>query len=126
MHHRGEAHEHWGLLAGAEHLGHTQVADVGAGGELAVGTGAAGMHHALGDALAVEALQLLQQLHVLQQHRTVGAGGLRVLVVTHRGAIVAGQGGSLHGHRQQAGGEAGRYQQAAGLEQFEEGIMNLL
>lgn len=57
-----------GVFALAEDLGHAQVADIGAGDELAMGAGAAGMHHAFGNALAVETLQLLQQLHVLQQH----------------------------------------------------------
>jgi len=35
-----------------------------------------GMHHALWNALAVEALQFLQQLNVLKQRRPVGSGGL--------------------------------------------------
>lgn len=116
VHHRGEAHEYRGLLALAEDLGHAQVADIGAGDELAMGAGAAGMHHAFGNALAVETLQLLQQLHVLQQHRTVGPGGLRVLVVAHWRTVVTGQGRGLHGQRQEAGGQACRHQQAARTE----------
>jgi len=69
-----------------------------------VGAGTAGVYHALGDALAIEALQFLDQLHVLQQHRTIGAGGLRVLVVANRSTVVAGQVGGVYGQGKQAGG----------------------
>ncbi|MNV77448.1 hypothetical protein D3C71_1708680 [compost metagenome] len=49
------------------------------------------MHHALGNTLAVKTLELLDQLHVLQQYRAIGSGGLRVLVVANHCAIVTGQ-----------------------------------
>lgn len=62
------------------------------------------MHDALGNALAIEALQLLDQLHVLQQGGAVRAGGLRILVVAHQGAVVAREGG--------LGERRGRYQRA--------------
>jgi hypothetical protein len=42
------------------------------------------MHDALGYALAVEALQLLNKMGVLQKNRTFGAGSLGVLVVADR------------------------------------------
>ncbi len=55
--------------------------DVVGDGERAVGARALGVHHALGDALAVQVRQLLDQLEVLQQQRAARAGGQRVLVV---------------------------------------------
>ncbi|MNI69487.1 hypothetical protein D3C73_1252350 [compost metagenome] len=116
MHHGRKAHEHRRFLTWAEDFGDAQVADVGAGGELTVHPGTTGVHHPLWNAFAVEALQLLQQVGVLQQHRAVGAGRLRILVVTNRCTAVAGQGRGLDGHRQQAGGQACCNQQAAGLE----------
>ncbi len=69
------------MLTLAEDFRRGQVADVGAGRELAVGASTvgastAGMHHTFWNALAVEALQLLQQLYVLQQYRAIGTGGL--------------------------------------------------
>ena len=63
------------------------------------------MYHALGNALAVKALQFLDQLHILQQHRAIGSCSLRVLVVTYRGTVVASQRGGMHGKGQQAGGD---------------------
>ena len=42
--------------------------------------GAAGMDDALGDALAVEACELLDKVEVFQEHAAIGAGGLGVLV----------------------------------------------
>lgn len=89
VHHRGEAHEHRGSLPRGEYLGLGQCGNIGAGGELAMGTGTAGMHHTLRHPLAIKTLQLLDQLHVLQQGGAGTASGLRVLVVAHRGAIVA-------------------------------------
>ena len=82
-----------------------QVGDVFSGGELAMGTGTTGVHDALGDALATETLQLLQQLHVLQQGRAVGSGGLGILVVADRRAIVAGQRSSVGRQRKEARGK---------------------
>lgn len=63
------------------------------------------MHHALGDAFAIEALQLLDQLHILQQYRAAGASGLRVLIVTDRSAVIAGQRSGIDREGQQAGGQ---------------------
>jgi hypothetical protein len=100
----GEANEHRRGFTGREHLGLGQVAEVVRDGEDAVGAGTAGVYHALGDALAIEALQFLDQLHVLQQHRTIGAGGLRVLVVANRSTVVTGQVGGVYGQGKQAGG----------------------
>ena len=65
------------------------------------------MHHALGDTLAGKPLQLLNQLHVLQQHRAIGPGGLRVLVVTDHSAIVTGECVTLGRHGQQADSQQG-------------------
>lgn len=89
--HAGEAHEHRCLFAGREDLGAGQVGDVLGGDEHAVRAGAARVDDALGNALAIKALQLLDELHVLQQDRAVGAGRLRILVVADRRAVVAGQ-----------------------------------
>ncbi|MNQ59969.1 hypothetical protein D3C85_742350 [compost metagenome] len=105
VHHRGEAHEDRRAYALLENLGAGQVADIGGGDEFAVDTGATCMHHALRDALAIEALELLDQLHILQQGRAVRAGSLGVLVVADGGAVVAGQGGGKRRRSaQQTGG----------------------
>jgi hypothetical protein len=48
--------------------------------------GARGVHHALGNALAVEVLQLLDQVDILQQDRPARAGGDRVLAISYRDA----------------------------------------
>jgi hypothetical protein len=58
------------------------------------------MHHPFRDALAVEVLQLLDQVEVLQQQRAARAGAERVLVVGDRNPGGGGQrwfGGSLFG-----------------------------
>ena len=73
------------------------VADVAGDGEGAVSAPALGMHHALGDALAVLVRQLLEQLVVLHQHRAALAGGQRILIVGDRRT---GRGGHADlGHR---------------------------
>ncbi len=77
VNHGGEAYKYRGLLAGFENGRLAQVADVGGGRELAFDASATGMHDALRDAFAIKALQLLQQLHVLQQDRPFGACGLK-------------------------------------------------
>jgi hypothetical protein len=46
--------------------------------------------HALGDALAVEVLHLLEKLHILHQHRAARAGGQGVLAGDRR-AVGGGQ-----------------------------------
>ena len=43
--------------------------------------GTAGMDDAIGDALAVEACELLDKVEVFQEHATIGAGGLGMLIV---------------------------------------------
>jgi hypothetical protein len=55
------------------------------------------MDDALGNALAVEARQLFDQMMVLQQQRAVGACALRTLIVGNRRAVFVGQNG-LIGH----------------------------
>ena len=67
-------------------------------GQRAEGARALGMHHALGDALAVQVRQLLDQLVVLHQQRAARAGGQRILVVRHRGTGVGGQGLAILAH----------------------------
>ncbi|MNG09509.1 hypothetical protein D3C84_929280 [compost metagenome] len=91
VYYRRETHEYRGTLARGEHLGPGQLRNVAGGDELAMGTGTAGMNDTLRYALAVEALKLLDQLHILQQGGASAAGSLRVLVVAYRGAVVAGQ-----------------------------------
>jgi hypothetical protein len=71
--HGGEAHEDRCLAALGKYLGAAQCRNVGAGLKHAIRTGTAGVDHPLRYAFAIEALQLLHQLHVLQQHRAVGA-----------------------------------------------------
>ena len=61
-------------------------ADVAGDGQRAERPPALGMHHPLGDALAVLMRQLFEQLVVLHQHRTARAGGFAVLVVGNRRA----------------------------------------
>ena len=97
VHHRGETHEYRGGAAGGKDLGLAQVAQVIGDGKGAMGAGAPRMHDALRNALTVEALEFLDQLYVLQQHRPGGAGGLRVLVIANRGTVVTGQGRGLDG-----------------------------
>ena len=96
--HRREADEGLGLLPDlAEEPGPGPPGDVGGDLEGAVGGRAVGVHHPLGDALAVEAGQLLQQVLVLEEDRTARAGGLAALVVDDRCARLGGQGRLGHG-----------------------------
>lgn len=69
--------------------------------EEAVRAGAARVHDALGDALAVEMGVLLEKLPILHQQRPARAGGQAVLVVADRDA-----GGGGQGRRRHAGGLA--------------------
>ena len=55
--------------------------------EHAVGAGAAGVHHPLGDALVVEVHDLLAEVEVLQQGRAPRAGPQRVVGVVDRHAL---------------------------------------
>jgi hypothetical protein len=92
--HGGEAGEHLGLLAhGTEEPGAGEPGDVVRDGEGAEGAGALGVHAALGNDLAVQVGQLLEQPHILHQHRAARAGGEAVLVVDHGGAEGGGQRG---------------------------------
>ncbi len=90
--HGREAQEGLGLLA---HLGEEVrlgvLRDVGGHGEGAVGAGAAGVDHALGDALAVEVRELLEQHLVLDEQGPADAGGLALVVVGDRRAGLGGQ-----------------------------------
>lgn len=63
------------------------IADIVSHLELAVGTGTLGVDHALGDALAVEVCQQVNEVKVLQQQRAVGAHALGGLGVHDRAAI---------------------------------------
>ena len=76
MIYRGETHEHRSFFAGTEPLRLAQITDVGACGELTVDACAASMNHPFRDTLTVKALQFLQQLNVLQQHRTSQSSSL--------------------------------------------------
>ena len=53
--------------------------------------GATGVDHALRDALAVEVLQLLLEVVVLQQHRAAGAGLERMVGLGAAHALRGGQ-----------------------------------
>ena len=93
----GEADGEVGALAllleqlGAGVLRDRLVADRAVRLEVAVGDDAAGVDDALGDALAVEVADLLEELVVLQRRRPAGADGALVLVVVDRVALAVGQ-----------------------------------
>lgn len=90
--HGGEAHEHRGALAGlGEEARLGQVAEVIVGLEVAMGGGATGVDHALGDALVVEVGDLLPHDEVFEQRRAALAGLQGVLVVGDAGAGVGAQ-----------------------------------
>jgi len=92
----GEAQEHIGLLADlGEDLRPGVGGDVMGDGEGTVGRGAFRMHASLGDHFAIEVGELLEEPHVLQQHRATRTGGLHVLVIDHRCASGSGQAGLL-------------------------------
>ena len=67
-----------------EELGPRVLGDVVGHLEVAVGAGPLGVHDPLGDPLAVEVGELLEQVHVLDEHRPLGPGGHRVQVVVDR------------------------------------------
>jgi hypothetical protein len=56
-----------------------------------VGTAAARVHDALGDALVIEVRDLLSQDEVLEQRRAARARSQRVLIVGDRGSLIRGQ-----------------------------------
>ncbi len=90
--HGGEAQEDLGAPADrAQEVGVREAADVVGHLEVAVGAGAAGVHDALRDALAVEAGELLDEVLVLDQEGAADAGGSGVLVVGDRGAGLGGE-----------------------------------
>ncbi len=88
-----EPHEHRCLHAGlvedpgAGVFGRRLVADLAIGLEIAVRPGAPGMHHALGDPLAVEMCDLFDELIVLERRRAAFADRPGRLVVPHRMAL---------------------------------------
>src|SRR5690606_20520545 len=95
--HRGKAGEQRRLLADLrEQRGARVAGDVVGDGEGAIGARTLGMHAPLGNHLAVEVGQLLEQPDVLQQGRTAGAGRQDVLVIGNGRAGCGGQ--FLHEH----------------------------
>ena len=99
--HGREADREVGALAllleelGAGVLRDRLVADRAVGLEVAVRGHAAGVHDALGDALAVEVADLLEELVVLQRRGAPGADRALVLVVVDRVALTVGQDGAV-------------------------------
>ena len=90
--HGGEAQERLGLLADlGEKRGARVARHVVGDGKGAVRRRALGVHHALRDALAVEVLHLLQELHVLHEQRAACARGQGILVVGDGRAVGGGQ-----------------------------------
>jgi hypothetical protein len=61
-----------------------------------VRSGAPGVYDPLRDPLAIKALQLLNELNILEQHRAIGTRGLRVLVIAYSRTIVTCQVCGLH------------------------------
>ena len=97
--HRGEPEEGLGPLADlTEEPCPRPPGDVAGDLESAERGRSVGMDHPLGNALAVEPGELLEEVLILDEHRAGGAGGLAVLVVHHRGAGLRGQCRSFHGH----------------------------
>ena len=100
MHHRRETHKHRRDFTASKHFGFGQIAEVVGHGERTVSTRTTGVYDPLRDALTIKTLQLLQQLDILQQHRAVSPGGLRILVIAYGSAVIAGQGGGMDRSRQ--------------------------
>ena len=103
VYHGRETHKYRGGFAFGKYFGLGQVAQVIGDCKRAVCACATSVNNSLRDTLAIKTLQLLQQLHVLQQNRTIGPCRLGVLVVTDSGTVVTGQCGGLGCNRQQAG-----------------------
>ena len=93
--HGGETQEAFALCSRLQRPCPGVAADVSGDAEGAVGPGALGMHHALGNTLPVEVCVLLEKLPVLNQQRAARAGGQAVLVVADRNAGAGGEGGSV-------------------------------
>jgi len=88
--HCREAHEQRGALADlVEEGGLGPLGDVGGHLEIAEGSAALDVVHAIGDALADEVGQLLDQVGVLHQHGSVGPCGERVFIAWRRNAGVS-------------------------------------
>lgn len=85
--HSGEADEHGRLDPGlCQHLrtrvlGRGLLADFSVRFEIAMSTGAAGMHDAFGNALAIEMRDLFDELIILERRRAALADGAQTLVV---------------------------------------------
>ena len=94
--HRREAHEHRRALADfVEEGGLGPLADVGGHLEVAERAAALDVVHAIGDALADEVGQLLDQVGILQQHGSGRADRERVLVAGARAPASVVVGGCL-------------------------------
>ena len=88
---RGEAGEHLGGDAGLEQRRLGERRHVVGRRELPERAGALGVHVALGHPFAVEVGHLVQEVHVVQQDRAVGAEGQRVPVARRGGPGVGGR-----------------------------------
>ena len=90
--HRREAREHRRALAHfVEEGGLGPLADVGGHLEVAEGAAALDVVHAIGDALANEVRQLLDQVGILQQHGAGGADRERAIVARRGAAATVGR-----------------------------------
>jgi len=78
---------------------------IGAGDEAALGAGAARMHHAFGNSLAIEAREFFDQVEIFEEHAAIRTRRLRVLVVPDwRTAVLS--------ECRHVGGKCGRGEQA--------------
>ena len=93
--HGGEPHQHLACGTGLEDPGPGVARDVVVDGERPVRAPALGVHHPLGNALAVLMGELFDELVVLQQDRPAFSGREGVLVVGHRRAGAGGHYGAL-------------------------------
>src|SRR5690606_27021734 len=80
-----------------EQFGPGIASDVVGDGERTESARALGVYDAFGDAFAGKVSELVDQPNVLQQYRTTGAGGHRMVVVGDGGASGGGE-GFLVGH----------------------------
>ena len=87
--HRGETQkERRALAGGGKELGLRELGDLRVGHlEIAMCTGALGMHDTLGNAFTVEVRQFVDQVEVLEQQRAIRAGAQAVLVIVHWSTI---------------------------------------
>ena len=90
--HGGKAHEHRRALAHfGKRRGHRELRDRLGALEVTVCRRAARVHHALGNALVVEVIDLFAQHEVFEQRGAAQAGLERVLVVGNLHALVGGE-----------------------------------